>query len=223
MDARGGPEDRSPLFLAALAKRWDVCAWLLSVGASKILRDRQGLTAYQAVAGSSDPEVREHERVVYLGMFTPTLADWGSRKAFCGIGVDNNVKPRYDDAISYYCRATRSGRQFSDSRVLTQVTGRAGMLTDPPQRVVSVTCRAISHNSLTVVWSDPLRSYDGETFVGFLVRFSLCRFMWDAHHNNSNDRSSACKCVCLCPSSVVKTPPIWPCIWNVLTCAGDCQ
>lgn len=45
------------------------------------------------------------------------------------------------------------------------------MLTDPPQRVVSVTCRGITHNSLTVLWSDPLKSYESETFVGFRVRF----------------------------------------------------
>lgn len=57
MDARGGADDRSPLFLAALAKRWDACTWLLEVGASKIIRDKKGLTAYQAMAGSSDPEV----------------------------------------------------------------------------------------------------------------------------------------------------------------------
>ncbi len=57
VDARGGADDRSPLFLAALAKRWDVCAWLLERGASKNIRDKKGLTAYQAMAGSSDPEV----------------------------------------------------------------------------------------------------------------------------------------------------------------------
>jgi len=57
VDARGGADDRSPLFLAALAKRWDVCAWLLEHGASKNIRDKKGLTAYQAMAGSSDPEV----------------------------------------------------------------------------------------------------------------------------------------------------------------------
>lgn len=57
MDARGGVDDRSPLFLAALAKRWGACAWLLERGASKSIRDKKGLTAYQAMAGSSDPEV----------------------------------------------------------------------------------------------------------------------------------------------------------------------
>lgn len=57
MDAPGGTDDRSPLFLAALAKRWDACTWLLEVGASKNIRDKKGLTAYQAMAGSSDPEV----------------------------------------------------------------------------------------------------------------------------------------------------------------------
>ncbi|CAM9573263.1 unnamed protein product [Pylaiella littoralis] len=111
VDARGGTDDRSPLFLAALAKRWDACAWLLEVGASKNLRDKKGLTAYQAMAGSSDPEV----------------------------------------------------------------AGRSGMLTDPPQRVVSVACKGITRNSLHLTWSEPLRSYDEEVFVGYLVEWRPMR------------------------------------------------
>lgn len=43
------------------------------------------------------------------------------------------------------------------------------MLTDPPQRIVSVACRGITHNSLDMTWSEPLRSYDEEVFVGYLV------------------------------------------------------
>ncbi|CAM9168361.1 unnamed protein product [Ectocarpus fasciculatus] len=111
VDARGGADDRSPLFLAALAKRWDACTWLLEVGASKIIRDKKGLTAYQAMAGSSDPEV----------------------------------------------------------------AGRSGMLTDPPQRIVSVSCRGITHNTLDLTWSEPLRSYDEEVFVGYMVEWRPMR------------------------------------------------
>lgn len=44
------------------------------------------------------------------------------------------------------------------------------MLTDPPQRVVSVSCYGITHNTLSLTWSEPLRSYDEEEFVGYLVR-----------------------------------------------------
>ena len=44
------------------------------------------------------------------------------------------------------------------------------MLTDPPQRIVSVACRGITHRSLDLTWSEPLRSYDEEVFVGYLVR-----------------------------------------------------
>lgn len=47
------------------------------------------------------------------------------------------------------------------------------MLTDPPQRIVSVTCRGITHSSLDLTWSEPLRSYDEEVFVGYLVRSRL--------------------------------------------------
>ncbi|CAM9236775.1 unnamed protein product [Scytosiphon promiscuus] len=111
VDARGGVDDRSPLFLAALAKRWDACAWLLQAGASKLIRDKKGLTAYQAMAGSSDPEV----------------------------------------------------------------AGRSGMLTDPPQRIVSVACRGITHSSLDLTWSEPLRSYDEEVFVGYMVEWRPMR------------------------------------------------
>lgn len=59
---------------------------------------------------------------------------------------------------------------------MIQVTKRAGMLTDPPQRIVSISCRGIAHNSLTLVWSQPLRSYDEEVFVGYLVCTSLVRY-----------------------------------------------
>lgn len=51
-----------------------------------------------------------------------------------------------------------------------QVRERAGMLTDPPQRVVCVTCREISWDSLIVHWNEPLRSYDAEIFTGYRVR-----------------------------------------------------
>lgn len=44
------------------------------------------------------------------------------------------------------------------------------MLTDPPQRIVSVACSGITHSSLDLTWSEPLRSYDEEVFVGYLVR-----------------------------------------------------
>lgn len=44
------------------------------------------------------------------------------------------------------------------------------MLTDPPQRVVSVSCRNISHDSLSLHWSEPLRNYKAETFIGYRVR-----------------------------------------------------
>lgn len=44
------------------------------------------------------------------------------------------------------------------------------MLTDPPQRIVSVSCRGITHNTLDLTWSEPLRSYDEEVFVGYMVR-----------------------------------------------------
>lgn len=55
------------------------------------------------------------------------------------------------------------------------------MLTDPPQRIVSVSCRGITHNTLDLTWSEPLRSYDEEVFVGYLVRgcrrlFFRCTF-----------------------------------------------
>lgn len=48
------------------------------------------------------------------------------------------------------------------------------MLTDPPQRVVSVTCRGITHSTLTLVWSEPLKSYDEELFEGYLVGGEFC-------------------------------------------------
>eukprot|EP00752_Nemacystus_decipiens_P005219 g4738.t1 len=126
VDARGGADDRSPLFLAALAKRWDACAWLLERGASKIIRDKKGLTAYQAMAGSSDPEV----------------------------------------------------------------AGRSGMLTDPPQRIVSVACRGITHRSLDLTWSEPLRSYDEEVFVGYRVEWRPMRSrpVYPAHSRHVAER-----------------------------------
>ena len=57
MNARGGLDGRTPLFLAALGKRWNVCSWLLEIGASKNIRDELGLQAYEAMTRSSDPEV----------------------------------------------------------------------------------------------------------------------------------------------------------------------
>lgn len=44
------------------------------------------------------------------------------------------------------------------------------MLTDPPQRIVSVSCRGVTARSLDLTWSEPLRSYDEEVFLGYLVR-----------------------------------------------------
>ncbi|CAM9448001.1 unnamed protein product [Ectocarpus sp. 12 AP-2014] len=56
-----------------------------------------------------------------------------------------------------------------------KVAERSGMLTDPPQRVVSVSCRGITHNTLDLTWSEPLRSYDEEVFVGYLVEWRPMR------------------------------------------------
>ncbi|CAM9852318.1 unnamed protein product [Choristocarpus tenellus] len=105
VDCRGGPDERSPLFLAALAKRWSVCCWLLGAGASKTLTDRNGSTPYEVVVESTDPEVLDH----------------------------------------------------------------AGILTDLPQKVVSLTCTGLCQDWLQIMWSEPLKSYKGENFTGYKV------------------------------------------------------
>ena len=67
-----------------------------------------------------------------------------------------------------YCHALTTA--VSTLAQPVKVVERSGMLTDPPQRIVSVTCQNTTHNSLTIAWSEPLRSYEEEAFVGYLVR-----------------------------------------------------
>ncbi|CAM9556745.1 unnamed protein product [Chrysoparadoxa australica] len=90
---------------AALGKRFDIVEWLVKLGCSKLLKDKNGQNAYQIAMASSDPEV----------------------------------------------------------------VANAAMLTDRPQKVVSITLVERRSRELVVMWSDPLKNYEEEEMDYFKV------------------------------------------------------